>query len=238
MRCGENQALLGPQNYGGVKQCNIRTRIQRLEQSPGIMFFLVCFIVMGAILGYMAHVPLNLALHDRLQHQWANEVKRWEIAREAWEVEARRHVEQKQRFEQEQQEMERQERKQREEEDRMRNSITWTGLEPGSCLRYGMKEYIATLSRVPLGFDSIEECQKKPIGIHGRQWYPSRCEDQVSKVRMQMIKKLLISDTLKGICGRVTGHWEVDINESSCTPWWSYFKDKVFPFFAEMRRHV
>lgn len=31
----------------------------------------------------------------------------------------------------------------------------------------------------------------------------------------------------KGVCGRVTGHWKVDSSEGGCTPFWSYFKDKV-----------
>ncbi|KAF8873327.1 hypothetical protein CPB84DRAFT_1798484 [Gymnopilus junonius] len=45
------------------------------------------------------------------------------------------------------------------------------------------------------------------MNIQGRDWYPSRCEEE-------------------GFCGRVTGHWEVDINESSCKPWWVNYKDK------------
>ncbi|KAF8960127.1 hypothetical protein BDZ97DRAFT_1834861 [Flammula alnicola] len=104
-------------------------------------------------------------------------------------------------------EKEEKERREQEEEARKRASIAWVGLEPGHCLRYRLKEYTATLSHVPLGVDAIEQCWNKSIEIHGRQWLPSQCEDQ-------------------GLCGRVTGHWQVDMNELSCTPTWGYPTDK------------
>ena len=77
-------------------------------------------------------------------------------------------------------ERENRERQTREEEAKKRASISWEGLEAGYCLRYGVKEYTSHLSRVPLGLDGIQECQKKPISIHGRDWFPSRCEESVS----------------------------------------------------------
>jgi len=38
---------------------------------------------------------------------------------------------------------------------------------------------------------------------------------------------MLTTSLLKGACGRVTGHWDVDINEPGCTPWWVNFRDKA-----------
>lgn len=80
---------------------------------------------------------------------------------------------------------EEQKRQEREELARKRVSIAWIGLEPGHCLRYKLKEYTATLSHVPLGLDGIEECRNKSVEIHGRQWFPSQCEDQVCKILMR-----------------------------------------------------
>jgi hypothetical protein len=80
---------------------------------------------------------------------------------------------------------EEQKRQEREELARKRASIAWIGLEPGHCLRYKLKEYTATLSHVPLGLDGMEECWNKSIEIQGRQWFPSKCEDQVCKIHMR-----------------------------------------------------
>ena len=82
--------------------------------------------------------------------------------------------------EEERVEREKRERQARDEEMKKRASISWEGLEAGHCLRYGVKEYKSMLSRVPVGLDSIQECQRKPISIHGRDWLPSRCEEEVS----------------------------------------------------------
>jgi len=122
---------------------------------------------------------------------------------------------------------EEQKRQEREEEARKRASIAWIGLEPGHCLRYKLKEYTATLSHVPLGLNGIEECWNKSIEIHGRQWFPSQCEDQVCKILMRLLSTSLTFVILKSLCGRITGHWQVDFDEPSCTPWWSYSTDKV-----------
>ncbi|KAH9478071.1 hypothetical protein JR316_0010308 [Psilocybe cubensis] len=100
-----------------------------------------------------------------------------------------------------------QEKRHLEEEAQQRREITWSALQPRNCLRYGVREYTAVLTNVASGFNALQECYIKPIEIHGKEWMPTSCEDE-------------------RICGHVTGHWKVDSSEASCTPWWSYFKDK------------
>ncbi|PPQ75235.1 hypothetical protein CVT26_008691 [Gymnopilus dilepis] len=194
--------------------------------SSWIIFFLI---------GYSANVPLNSALHDRRRQQWDKEESYRAITRAAWVEEVKKHQDLQLRMQEEQkafdemrrdwarerqQEQEERERKQRElekDETRKRDSLAWEGLQAGHCVRYGVKEYSATLSRVPLGLDSISECQKKSINIQGRDWHPSRCEES-------------------GFCGRVTAHFDVDINESSCKPWWVNYRDKGCVEYG-IRRH-
>ena len=169
-----------------------------------------------------------------MRRQWAEEENHWTIMREAWVVDVQRHEierasmeEERRKWDRQRREKEEKERQDKEEETRKRESIAWVGLEPGHCLRYRLKEYTATLSRVPLGIDGIEECWRKPVVIHGQEWFPSQCEDEVSKTRIPSLNMSLTFINLKGLCGRVTGHWQVDMNEPSCTPWWDYPTDKV-----------
>ena len=180
-----------------------------------------------------------------MREAWAVEARRHETEhaakRNAWAVEARRHEtkrvameEERRQWDRERREKEGKERQEKEEEARKRESIAWLGLEPGHCLRYSLKEYTATLSHVPLGIDGIEECWNKSVEIHGREWFPSQCEDQVRKIRMRpllLLNRSLTFINFKGLCGRVTGHWQIDMNEPSCTPWWDYAADKVSPFW-------
>lgn len=133
---------------------------------------------------------------------WAVEAQRHETEhaakREAWAIEARRHdteraamQEERRKWDRERREKEEKVKQEKEEEARKRESIAWVGLEPGHCLRYRLKEYTAVLSHVPLGIDGIEECWKKSVEIHGREWFPSQCEDQVRKIRMLLLNRSL-----------------------------------------------
>jgi len=98
--------------------------------------------------------------------------------------------------------------RQRREEEEQRALIVWENLTPSNkCLRYGTREYSATLFHVTLGLDPWKECWKKSIDIHGRQILPSRCDTE-------------------GICGAVKGHWIVNFNEASCVTWWDGYNDK------------
>ncbi|KAF8958098.1 hypothetical protein BDZ97DRAFT_70306 [Flammula alnicola] len=129
--------------------------------------------------------------------------------RKAWEEEHAVIHNDRKRWDQERKNKEDQERYEKDEESRKRRGIAWDGFQALGCLRYETRQYTATLVNVPLGFNAVDECQKKAIQIHGRDLFPSRCEDQ-------------------GTCGKVTAHWEVDFNEPGCTgtPWFGEFEDK------------
>ena len=72
------------------------------------------------------------------------------------------------------------EKRQHQEEEEKRALIVWENLTPSTkCLRYGTREYSATLTHVSIGLDPLQECWKKSIDIHGRQMFPSRCDTQV-----------------------------------------------------------
>ena len=72
------------------------------------------------------------------------------------------------------------ENREREDEEGKRALIVWQDLKASTqCLRYGTREYSASLTQVPFGMDPLKECWKKSIEIHGRQIFPSRCDTQV-----------------------------------------------------------
>jgi len=202
------------QTYGTAELGEIHTGTQKLKTAWVLQMICITFLlILGPSVGYLLYEPINREWHESIRRQWAGEENHWEIMREAWAVDVQKHEmerasmeEEHRKWDRQRREKEEKERQEKEEEARKRESIAWVGLEPGHCLRYRLKEYTATLSRVPLGIDGIEECWKKSVMIHGREWFPSQCEDQ-------------------GLCGRVTGHWQVDMNEPSCTPWWDYPTD-------------
>lgn len=112
------------------------------------------------------------------------------------------------------------ENRQHQEEEEKRTLIVWQDLKVSTqYLRYGTKEYSATLAQVPFGMDPLKECWKKSIDIHGRQIFPSRCDTQVCFCNLHYfifdLEKLF-----QGICGTVTGHWIVDFDEPTCVTWW------------------
>ena len=232
------EPLLRAQNqtYGTAELGDIPTGIQRVEKAAWKLQFVqkICIVCLLLLVGFFLNEPLNNERHKLIRRQWAGEENHWEIMREAWAIEERRYAterasmeEERRKWDRQRREKEEKERQEKEEDARKREGIAWVGLEPGRCLRYRLKEYTATLSHVPLGIDGIEECWKKPIVIHGQEWFPTQCEDQVSKTRMPFLDKSLTFINLKGLCGRVTGHWQVDMNEPSCTPFWDYPADKV-----------
>jgi len=100
------------------------------------------------------------------------------------------------------------ETRERQEEEEKRGLLVWKDLKASSrCLRYGTREYSATLSNVALGLDPLKECWNKSIDIHGRQVFPSRCDTE-------------------GMCGFVMAHWIVNFNEATCVTWWRGYDDK------------
>ncbi|KAJ3504143.1 hypothetical protein NLJ89_g8092 [Agrocybe chaxingu] len=138
----------------------------------------------------------------RWDKEWDEHEKRKEDARK----EEEKQKEDKRREDKERKEREEHEKEQKER--RMREGLFWTGFGPSQCVKYGTREYSATLAgRVPLEYDPREECYEKTIEIHGRSVKPIRCDEQ---------------DT----CGRPLARWNIDFDEAACTTWWGYFHDK------------
>ncbi|PPQ95305.1 hypothetical protein CVT25_001036 [Psilocybe cyanescens] len=199
----ERSGLL-PQSYGNAKPLH--------RKFGALILILSLFSLVG--FGYILNDFINQETHDRIIRDVAREERQRAVRRDEWNAEVHDHEERRVNMHQERREWDREakekadeKRRREEEKTRQRVSIEWSGLQPSHCLRYGVREYTATLTNVPVGFNAINECHIKPIEIHGREWAPTSCEDQ-------------------GICGHVTGYWKVDSNEGGCTPWWSYFKDK------------
>jgi hypothetical protein len=130
---------------------------------------------------------IEVQKHDALRVQMNAEAAVWEERRAqrdlVWDAERATMEEERKGWAKEREEREKrrqeQERQQHDDEVKKRQGITWEGLQAAQCLRYATREYTAVLSHVPLGVDALEECRKKPLQIHGKQLFPSRCEDQV-----------------------------------------------------------
>ncbi|CAA7268618.1 unnamed protein product [Cyclocybe aegerita] len=132
--------------------------------------------------------------------------KEEEKRREEARKEEEKQKEDKRREEEERRRSERHEKEQKER--RMREQLFWVGFGPSQCVKYGTREYSATLGgRVPLEYDTRKECYEKSAEIHGRLVKPTRCDEQ---------------DT----CGRPLARWTVDFDEAACSTWWGYFHDK------------
>ena len=129
--------------------------------------------------------------HDKIRREWEVEERNHQALRDAWNSERRAMVVERTTWQKEREaaaaereqwkkEQVDHENRQRQEEEEKRASIVWENLTPSSkCLRYGTREYSATLTHVPIGMDPMKECWQKTIDIHGRQMPPSRCDTQV-----------------------------------------------------------
>ena len=162
---------------------------------------LLCFFILVAIFLFSASFVTPLSTkqtHEKLRREWEAEERAHQVMRDAWDSELQalvveRGTWQKERAdhilereaiaaEREQLRKDRadQENWQLQEEDEKRALIVWQDLKASNeCLRYGTREYSATLAHVPLGMDPLKECRKKSIDIHGRQIFPSRCDTEV-----------------------------------------------------------
>jgi len=161
--------------------------------------------------------------NESIRREWDAEGRRNQIERkamaverEAWQKERADH-----RLEREALAVEREhwikeradhENRERQEEEGKRALMVWQDLKPSSrCLRYGTREYSATLAQVSPGLDPLKECWKKSIDIHGQQMLPSRCETQVRVYQIFIIFfrlleissffSSLISGNVRGCCG-------------------------------------
>ena len=125
---------------------------------------------------FLAAIYFN-PTNQQARREWQAEEREHQVLRDAWTSERNAMVMEREQWRKERQDHEN--RQQREEEEK-RALIVWEDFTPSNkCLRYGTREYSATLSHVPLGLDPLKECWKKSIDIHGRQIFPSRCDTQV-----------------------------------------------------------
>lgn len=169
---------------------------------------------------------------------------RWEEQRAAMSVERERWSEEQEKYEKRRQEererdeaqrdeerrhREEEKRRRREREDRARKGMIWENVQPSfHCLKYGSREYTATIRNVPVGFDPLEECRKKPINIRGEQFYADRCTVS-EEVFIQSIVAISFSNTsCQDTCKRhiVTGQFILN-DEAPCRSWWTPPEDKV-----------
>jgi hypothetical protein len=190
---------------------------------------------------------------ENIRRQWETEERHQQDLRDGWNSERRAMVEERETWEKErsdhrlermamaeEREQWRKERadhenRERREEEEKRALIVWEDLKPSTrCLRYGTREYSATLAQVPLGLDPLKECWNKSIDIHGRQMFPTRCDAQVRfftyfpySIFDSGVFLLFVCLFFQGICGNVVGHWTVDFNEATCVTWWRGYDDKV-----------
>jgi len=156
-----------------------------------VMAILACCFLLGTYLGYVFHGYYNEyeilerwkreeihratirgqwieeeKMHEQKRLKMSNEVAEWEEERSAMDTDRKKWAQER---------LDRA-RKEHEDEEMKRNDLVWDGLNPASrCLRYGMREYTATLSNVAAGLDALVECAKKPIRIHGKEILPSSC---------------------------------------------------------------
>ncbi|KAF8173476.1 hypothetical protein BJ912DRAFT_991953 [Pholiota molesta] len=162
--------------------------------------YLIAVGILLFVLGYVVQTPVDAYERTHARAAWAEE----ERQHRDWvaDMHAERHT-----WLADRRKREDVDRREREEMERKRRGIEWRGLEPGQCMRYGVREYTSVLGNVPLGVNPVDECWAKSAHIHGRELLPSQCED-------------------KGYCGKVTGHWEVDFIEPECTATWGQIVDK------------
>jgi hypothetical protein len=168
--------------------------------------------------------PLTQQDHNKIRREWEAEERDHQALRDAWNSERKAMVMEREQWREERADHD---NRQRREEEEKRALLVWENLTPSNkCLRYGTREYSATLAHVPLGLDPWKECWKKSIDIHGRQILPSRCDTQVC-LFINLHYPILHFSFFQGICGAVTGHWIVDFNEATCVTWWDGYYDKV-----------
>ncbi|KAF8168690.1 hypothetical protein BJ912DRAFT_199085 [Pholiota molesta] len=183
------------QSHGSIDAVDPLPKV--MPATTAILFWVL---LLGIVLGYSIQTPLDSAYRQGMQTVW----NRTRAAHEQWVSDAkaeRNHWDEDQRQRQEQ------DRLKHEEHERQRHEIQWQGFQRHRCVRYGTREYTATLANVSLGFNAVDECLSKTMRINGRDMRPNHCDDP-------------------GYCGKVIGHWKVDFNEPECTPSWGQIADK------------
>jgi hypothetical protein len=142
---------------------------------PATTAILFWVMLLGIVLGYSIQTPLDSAYRQGMQAVW----NRTREAHEQWVSDAnaeRNHWDEDRRQRQEQDRLE------HEEHERKRHEIQWQGFQRHRCVRYGTREYTATLANVSLGFNAVDECLSKTMRINGRDMQPNHCDDPVGSL--------------------------------------------------------
>ena len=159
-----------PPDYGSVCSQDSHGDSERhsLLVQPKASHFKTKLLILLGFLAIMLVIPtlsIRALVHERearLKEQAAYNLEREAMAaeREQWRKERADY-----------------ENCERRKEEEKRSLLVWQDLQASSrCLRYGTREYSATLTHVALGLDPLKECWKKSVDIHGRQKFPSRCD--------------------------------------------------------------
>ena len=142
--------------------------------------------------------PSNRQIRDNIRREWEAEERNHQVMRDAWSSERQAMVVERATWQKERadhnlerevmaaererwrKEQEDHDNRGRQEEEEQRKLLVWKDLTASTqCLRYGTREYSATLANVANGLDPLKECWTKSINIHGREVFPSRCETEV-----------------------------------------------------------
>ncbi|KAI6135287.1 hypothetical protein EDD17DRAFT_1761332 [Pisolithus thermaeus] len=127
-------------------------------------------------------------VQENLRHEWQREEEERKYKREEWKREAEEHD--------------------REKRERQRMGMFWDQVEAQRCTTYGTREYTAYLANLPIDYPHwIEACKETMLEVHGKSYFPKRCEDLGP--------------------GVVMGRWEVNLNEPGCASFWDWLKNKM-----------
>ncbi|KAI6103023.1 hypothetical protein F5141DRAFT_244997 [Pisolithus sp. B1] len=127
-------------------------------------------------------------VQENLRHEWRREEEEQRHKREEWkwEEEEQRHKREDWKWEEEERKYKREEWKReaeehdREKRERQRMGMFWDQVEAQRCTTYGTREYTAYLANLPIDYPHrIEACRETMLEIHGKSYFPKRCEDQV-----------------------------------------------------------
>ena len=117
----------------------------------------------------------------------------------------------------------------REEEARQKLGLYWdTPVADSHCTAHNTREYWAhLLNTVPFEYNWLKACQDIPLVIHGKSLNTTRCYINPHVSSLSTNHPSISGDNGSQTPGEVYGHWLVEFNEPSCSPYWDRFKDKV-----------
>lgn len=211
-----------------------------------LIVMLFCFVALPVILIISIRDAEALRCHhgtdpvaiDLCHAEWEREWQEHARQHEQWEHERREHERQRERErkqDQERKEVERKrkeeerrkEQERRDEEERQRLALFWTVPFPAEhCHSYGTREYTAHLQNLPMFYSNrMKACMSTSASLHDVTITPNFCVDHVRS--FVCYSQPIISNTVQGFWGGVSGHFKVNFSEPTCTPSWGDFSINV-----------